>query len=150
MQSKLLHEADGARTFALVLDTGDEAMESLAAFADAEDLDAADFTAIGAFSRAVVAFFDLERKDYEPIPIDEQVEVVSIVGHVTREPGGRNVHAHAVLGKRDGTAVCGHLLEGHVRPTLEVVLTESPALLRRSKDPETGLALIDLHASSGP
>jgi predicted DNA-binding protein with PD1-like motif len=146
VQSKLLHGSDGNRTFALVLDTGDEAMACLSAFADAEDIDAADFTAIGAFSRAVVAFFDLELKDYQPIPVDEQVEVLSIVGHVTRELGGRNVHAHAVLGKRDGTAVGGHLLEGHVRPTLEIVLTESPAHLRRTKDDETGLPLIDLQA----
>jgi predicted DNA-binding protein with PD1-like motif len=144
MQSKLLHESGGARTFALVLDSGDEAMACVGAFADEQDLDAADFTAIGAFSRAVVAFFDLARKEYQPIPIDQQVEVLSIVGHVTREPGGRNVHAHAVLGRRDGTAVGGHLLEGHVEPTLELVLTESPAHLRRRKDEETGLALIDL------
>jgi uncharacterized protein len=144
VQSKLLHETAGIRTFALVLDTGDESMARVAAFAEEQDLDAADFTAIGAFSRAVVAYFDLERKDYQPIPVDEQVEVLSIVGHVTREPGGRNVHAHAVLGKRDGTTVGGHLLEGHVRPTLEVVLTESPAHLRRRKDDETGLALIYL------
>ena len=144
MESKLLHEADGVRTFALVLDTGDEAMASITSFADEQELDAAEFTAIGAFSRAVVAFFDLEEKEYQPIPVDEQVEVLSIVGHVTLEPGGRNVHVHAVLGKRDGTAVGGHLLEGHVRPTLELVLTESPAHLRRSKDDATGLALIDL------
>ena len=146
MQSKLLHEADGVRTFALVLDTDDEAMASLAAFADENDLDAADFTAIGAFSRAVVGYFDLERKDYAPITVDEQVEVLSIVGHVTREPGSRNVHAHVVLGKRDGTAIGGHLLKGHVRPTLEIVLTESPAHLRRTKDAATGLALIDLRS----
>ena len=144
MKSKLLHEAGGARTFALVLDTGDEAMKSLATFADEQELDAADFTAIGAFSRAVIAFFDLEQKDYQPIRVDEQVEVLSIVGHVTLEPGGRNVHVHAVLGKRDGTAVGGHLLEGYVRPTLEIVLTESPAQLRRTKDDATGLALIEL------
>jgi uncharacterized protein len=149
VQSKLLHETDGVRTFALVLDTGDETMGRVSAFADENDLDAADFTAIGAFSRAVVAFFDLEQKDYQPIPVDEQVEVLSIVGHVTREPGGRNVHAHAVLGRRDGTALGGHLLEGHVRPTLEVVLTESPAHLRRRKDEETGLALIDLQRYDG-
>ena len=144
MKSKLLHETGGARTFALVLDTGDETMTSLRTFADEHNLDAADFSAIGAFSRAVVAFFDLEQKDYQPIRVDEQVEVLSIVGHVTLEPGGRNVHAHAVLGKRDGTAVGGHLLEGHVRPTLEIVLTESPAHLHRKKDEATGLALIQL------
>jgi predicted DNA-binding protein with PD1-like motif len=144
MESKVLHEVDGVRTYALVFATGEEAFDGLRKFADDEDLDAADFSAIGAFSAAVVGYFDLERNDYEPIRIEEQVEVLSIVGHVTREPSGRNVHAHCVLGKRDGAAVGGHLLEGHVRPTLEVVLTESPAHLRRSKDEATGLPLIDL------
>jgi predicted DNA-binding protein with PD1-like motif len=51
-----------------------------------------------------------------------------------------------VVGRRDGSTVGGHLLEGHVWPTLEVVLTESPAHLRKKHDPETGLALIDPQA----
>jgi predicted DNA-binding protein with PD1-like motif len=148
VKSKLLHEAGGARTFALVLDAGDEAMQALSKFADEQELDAADFAAIGAFTGAVVAYFDPETKEYEPIRVDEQVEVLSVNGHVTLEPGGRNVHAHAVLGKRDGTTVGGHLLEGHVGPTLEIVLTESPVHLRRRKDDETGLALIDLSVAS--
>jgi len=37
----------------------------------------------------------------------------------------------------------GHLIEGKVRPTLEVILTESPAHLRKRHDLESGLALID-------
>jgi uncharacterized protein len=53
------------------------------------------------------------------------------------------VHAHVVLGRSDGTALGGHLLEVHVWPTLEVVLDESPAHLRKRSDPETGPALID-------
>jgi predicted DNA-binding protein with PD1-like motif len=36
----------------------------------------------------------------------------------------------------------GHLLKAHVRPTLEVVLTESPRHLHKRKDSESGLALI--------
>ena len=47
---------------------------------------------------------------------------------------------------RDGSAKAGHLGEGHVRPTLEVIVTESPAHLRKVKDEETGLALIRLAA----
>ena len=56
--------------------------------------------------------------------------------------GGPALHAHIVVGKSDGTAMGGHLLGGHVRPTLEVALTESPAHLQRAIDPETGLALL--------
>jgi predicted DNA-binding protein with PD1-like motif len=38
--------------------------------------------------------------------------------------------------------MAGHLGEAHVRPTLEVIVTESPAYLRKVKDAATGLALI--------
>jgi len=47
-----------------------------------------------------------------------------------------------VVSRADGTAMGGHLLEAHVRPTLEVVLTESPRHLHKRKDPDSGLALI--------
>jgi predicted DNA-binding protein with PD1-like motif len=52
------------------------------------------------------------------------------------------VHAHAVIGKKDGTAHGGHLLEAHIRPTCEVILTESPIHLQKQIDPESGLVLI--------
>jgi predicted DNA-binding protein with PD1-like motif len=51
---------------------------------------------------------------------------------------------HVVLGKSDATAHGGHLLEAVVRPTLEVILVESPKHLRRRHDPETGLGLIHI------
>ncbi len=52
-----------------------------------------------------------------------------------------SLHIHIVVGTRDGSAKAGILAKGHVRPTLEVVVTESPAR-RKVKDTETGLALI--------
>lgn len=80
-----------------------------------------------------------------PKSTNEQVELLSLLGHITRERTGEpNIHAHVVLGEADGTAVGGHLVEAIVRPTLELILSESPAHLRRRKDPATGLALIDL------
>jgi len=143
MKSALLYEHGGLRTFALVLGTGEEAMSALTAFAAERQLNASHFTAIGAFSRAVVAYFEWSSKDYRQIPIDEQVEVLSLAGDIAREEGKVKVHAHVVLGKSDATAHGGHLVEGHVRPTLEIVVTESPGYLRRRFDPESRLALID-------
>jgi predicted DNA-binding protein with PD1-like motif len=143
MKASLLHEADGRRTFMLVLSSGDEASGCLSSFARDHQLHASHFTAIGAFSSAVVGYFDWEKKDYQKIAIDEQVEVLSLIGDVSLGNGEPKIHAHVVLGKSDGTAHGGHLLSGNVRPTLEVVLTESPAYLRRRYDPESGLALID-------
>jgi predicted DNA-binding protein with PD1-like motif len=149
MQHKLLHEADGQRTFAVILASGDEVMSTLQAFAERERITAAQFTAIGALSDAMLMYFDWEKKDYLRIPVREQVEVASLIGDVAIAPsGGPALHAHVVLGRRDGTALAGHLGAAHVRPTLEVVLTEQPAHLRKVKDPQSGLALIQPAAAS--
>ena len=143
MKSKLIHDAP-PRTYAVVFDTGDEALEQLSAFAREHGLSAAEFTGIGALSDAVLGYFDWQKKDYTRIRVDEQVEVLSLTGNVARADGEPKLHAHIVLGKADGTAHGGHLLEGHVRPTLELIVTESPRHLERRSDPETGLALLRL------
>ncbi|MXP63041.1 DUF296 domain-containing protein [Roseomonas sp. M0104] len=145
MKSKLIHEAHGQRTFVVVLSTGDEVRASLEAFAAQNRLTAGQVSAIGAFQRATVRFFDWESKQYEPIPIEEQVEVVSLNGDIALgEDGKPMLHLHTVLARRDGAALGGDLKEGHVRPTLEVIITESPAHLQRVQDKETGLPLIRL------
>ena len=143
MRWKLINDGP-QRTFALVFGKGDEIVAVLAAFAAEQGLSASQFTGLGALSDVVLGFFDWEAKDYRRIPVHEQVEVVSLVGDVTCGEDKPKLHPHIVVSKSDGTAMGGHLLEGHVRPTLEVIVTESPAHLRRRRDPETGLALIDI------
>jgi uncharacterized protein len=143
MKSTLLHEHQGLRTFAVVLATGDEVVSSITSLATEQHLATTQFTAIGALSRAVVAFFEWESRRYRNIAIDEQVEVLSLLGDITLDEGKPKVHAHVVLGKSDGTAHGGHLGEAVVRPTLEIILTETPKHLRRRFDRESGLPLID-------
>jgi len=116
MKSVVL-EAAGAKTWALIFDKGDEAVSGLTAFAKAEKLGGAHFTAIGAFSEVTL--------------------------DVALDRGEPKVHAHVVVGFADGQARGGHLLSGRVWPTLELVLVESPRHLRKRHDPDTGLALID-------
>ena len=90
-----------------------------------------------------MAWFDWETKKYEPsVTLDEQVELLSLIGNVALKDGKRVIHAHAVVGKRDGTAHGGHLVEAYVRPTCEVVLTASVAPIRKVIDRESGLALL--------
>lgn len=134
-------------TYVLVFETDDEVVSNLVAFATEHRLDAGHFTAIGAFRQATIAFFDWDQKDYKKIPITEQVEVLSMVGNIAQADNGTKVHAHVVLGKADGAAVGGHLMDARVRPTLEVVITESPKHLRRRIDEETGLALIRIDSN---
>jgi uncharacterized protein len=144
MRAKLIQEQQGERTFAVVFDTGDEVLTGLRSFAREANLLGARLTAIGAFQDVTLGYFDPDRKEYLKIPVREQVEVLSLVGDVAQQDGEPKVHAHVVLGRSDGTTRGGHLLEAHVRPTLEVMLVESPEHLRKQHDPESGLALIRL------
>ncbi len=145
MKAKQLVEAGGQKTFALVFNTGDEVMQVLRDYAREKRLAGCHFTAIGAFENAVLGYFDWHKKDYQRIPVREQVEVLSLIGDVAeKENGEPQIHAHVVLGTSEGKALGGHLLEAHVRPTLELILTESPVHLRRRHDPASGLALINV------
>ncbi len=145
MKSQLIHEVAGQRTYAVVLAADDEVIACLTRVAGEAALTAASFTAIGAFRRAELAYFDWDTKRYRPIPVEEQVEVAALIGDIAAGPDGKPaIHIHAVLGKRDGSAVAGHLIKGEVRPTLEIVLSESPAHLRKRHDPASGLSLIAL------
>ena len=145
MKSKLL-QVQPPRAYVIVFDKEEEFITSLTAFAADQLLVGSHFTAIGAFCDVTLGYFDRERKEYKKIPLKEQVEVLSMVGNIAAGEGGPKVHAHVVVGKSDGTAWGGHVLEGHVWPTLELVIEDEPEHLRRHTDAATGLALIDVAA----
>lgn len=142
MKWKLLNET-GLKTYALIFENGDEVMTGLTEFAREKNLKATQFTAIGAFAEAIVTFFDWNQKKYLDIPVNEQTEVLTLAGDIALKEGKPSVHAHVVLGRSDGSTVGGHLAQAMVRPTLEVILHESPEYLRKSFDEETQLFLID-------
>jgi len=144
MKSKLLSRSDTNATYVVIFDTGDEFVAGLTGFAKEQGLDASHFSAVGAFSHAVLGFFDIAAKEYRRIPIEEQVEVLSLDGDIALDNGEPKVHAHVVVGAADGSTRGGHVMEAYVRPTLEVMLEESPAHLKREFDRESGLALISI------
>jgi hypothetical protein len=141
MKSKLINEV-GEKTYAIIFDKGDEVVEGLLSFAREKKVQASHFTAIGALSDITLGYFNWTKKAFDKISVREQVEVLSLVGNIVFDNGDPKLHAHVVIGKSDGTAHGGHLMEGHVRPILEVILVESPSHLHRKTDKETGLALI--------
>lgn len=150
MRSKLL--ADGTeRTYALIFETGDEVVSGILDFARKNRLAGSHLTGIGALHDVTVGYFNWQKRDYKKIPLNEQVEVLSLIGDIAlSDKGEPKLHAHVVVGRSDGSAHGGHLMEAHVRPTLELILVESPRHLRRRPDSETGLALIDIEAEESP
>jgi uncharacterized protein len=141
MRSKLI--ADEPKTFVVVLDTGEEILSSLTNFAKAQSLRGSSFHAIGALSRVELGWFNWESKKYQTaVRFDEQVELLSLIGDIAIKDSEPQIHAHLVVGRADGTAHGGHLLNATVRPTCELILTESPRHLQKQIDPESGIALI--------
>jgi uncharacterized protein len=146
MKAKIVSRSSG-KTHVVVLDSGAEAFSALTRYANEIGIGGASLSAIGAFERAVVGWFDFNTKTYKKIAVDEQCEVLSALGDVAvGDDGKASLHVHIVLGLADGSTRGGHLIEGKVRPTLEAVITETEADLRRRKRPELGIALIDLGA----
>jgi predicted DNA-binding protein with PD1-like motif len=136
----------GEKTYAVVFGKGDEVLSGLTEFADRENIQAAQISAIGAFQHALFGWFDEEQKAFRNIRVDQQVEVCSLLGDIALVAGKPAVHVHGVVALPTGENRGGHLIEAFVWPTLELFLTAWPEPLVKERDAETGLPLFDLHA----
>lgn len=143
MKVQLLKSGLENKEYAVIFAKGDEAFSGLQEFAEKYQIQSAHFTAIGALNEVTLAWFDPQRKMYRRIPIHGQVEVVSMIGDIALYQGKPTVHTHMVVGLPDGTTKGGHVLDAHVSPTLEVMVTVDPIAMHKRLDPETDLTLID-------
>ena len=143
MQVQLLNPGEATKQYAVIFYEGDEAFSGLLEFAGKYNVTSAHFTAIGALSRAMLGWFDPQRKMYKKIAIDGQHEVIGMSGDIALYQGKPVVHTHMVVGSPDGTTLAGHVLAAYVSPTLEVMVTVDPAAMQKRFDPETDLTLID-------
>jgi uncharacterized protein len=101
MKNKLINDVAGAKVFVLVYEPDETFQEPLVSFAAKQHLGAGHFTAIGAFRRATLGYFDRELKDYVKIPVNQQVEVLALSGNLTESAGSDpKIHAHVILGQR--------------------------------------------------
>ena len=130
------------RDHLLVLDPDDEFFASLTDFAKKNRIEGGSFSAIGAFQDATIAYWNRETKEYENIEVAEQVEVLALSGSIAQSSDDVRIHAHAVLGRRYGSTIGGHLMRGVVFPTLEIFVVDYGTRLTRQKDVETGLWLL--------
>jgi hypothetical protein len=100
--------------------------------------------ATGALSAATLGYYDLQKKEYIYLAIDEDVEVASMTGNTAMRGQAPLIHAHAVLSKRDFQTVGGHVHEATVAATLEVVFRAEEARVDRALDADIGLPLMQL------
>jgi uncharacterized protein len=136
--------ASAPRSWIIVFANGDEVMSGLTDWVRGEKIAGAHLSALGAFSSAKFAWFDKDKCAYRDIPVNEQVECVSLTGDVGLVNGHPALHVHGCVAREDGAVRGGHLLEATVFPTLELFLTESQVPLAKKLDLSTNLELFDL------
>lgn len=138
---KPIRSADG--NFLLVFDKGDDLLGELKTFLEKESVRASRLMGIGALRRGVIAYYQREKKDYDRIPVEEQVELTSLLGNSAVDDSGEvKIHIHVNLGRSDGSVIGGHLMEAEVWPTVELVVEPLDAAVVRRMDVATGLPLI--------
>ena len=143
MQVQLLNPGEPTKQYAVIFYQGDEAFSGLLEFAEKYHVTSAHFAAIGALNGATLGWFDPQRKMYKKIHINGQHEVIGMSGDIALYEGKPVVHTHMIVGNPDGTTEGGHVLDAHVSPTLEVMVTVDPVTTQKRFDPATDLTLID-------
>jgi predicted DNA-binding protein with PD1-like motif len=150
LKVKLLSESNGVKDYVLVFADNDEVLSGIAEFAMKYNVKCAHFTAIGAFKKVITGWYDTPKKAYKLNHINQQVELVSLVGNITTLNDRPIVHAHIAVGFSNGKVEGGHLVEAYTFPTVELFLTVEPTPLYKSFEPNIGLYLIDVDANPKP
>lgn len=131
-------------TYVVRLDPGEDIKESLASLCLRDEIGFGWFSGIGSVARAEVGFYSETGRAYEMRPVEGPLEIVSLLGNVTRVDGRPFIHAHISLAGPDPAVVGGHLGDSAVGTSCEITLTRVQDAVRRKKNPETGFAGLDL------
>jgi uncharacterized protein len=108
----MLRQRSGLRPPRTAIDLVDE----LNRLARSQQFGASSFKAIGALSYVRLGWFNWETRQYDiSIELAEQVELLLLIGDIALKGNSPQVHAHATVARRDGSAYGGHLLKAIVR-----------------------------------
>lgn len=131
-------------THVLVMEIGEELVESILHYAEQTKIQAASIQAIGAIRDFELGYYVLDRKEYLRKKVTEIAELISCSGNLAIKENKPFVHVHVSVGLHDFSVIGGHLFSGIVAVTAEVILKPMPEALKRNFNSETGLYLLDL------
>ena len=126
----------------IVLAKGDKIIEKLSEVCRNENILSGFFNGIGAVSQVEMAHFDPAKKQYHSKHMSGALEIVSLIGNITRKDDEVVIHGHISISAEDMLCYGGHLKEAVVGPTCEITLTDLKTTILRTPDKDTGLNLI--------
>ena len=129
------------QTYLLRFDRGEDVITGLKQLCQDNNITAAHLTALGAAEMVELAFYDLDKKEYDTWVVDEVTEIASMVGNVALADGETVIHAHGVFATRERVQA-GHVMQLTAAGTCEVTLTTLPGPITRELNEATGLKLL--------
>jgi len=124
------------------LKAGARIPDDILAIVKREKVVTARIEAIGGVEELRLAYFNRDTRRYEEHDFKEFLEVTGILGNVTLKDGEPFLHIHGTFGRRDLSALAGHVMTASVFPLLEVVITPTKNRALRRFDDELGLNVI--------
>ena len=131
-------------TYFIRLDKGEKVLERLRDFCSKNNIKAGYFFGIGSLDGAELAHYIAKAGKYTYQLYRQPLEIVSMNGNMTMMNNESHIHCHACLSDVNMEAMAGHLKEGIVGATCEIVLVKLDTEINRKYDDFTGLNLMDL------
>ena len=131
-------------TYFVRLDSGERMLETLKNFCSINKIKCGYFFGIGSLDEAELAHYIVRNKKYTSEKYKQPLEMVNLTGNITTMDNEVYLHCHATLSDVQMEAIAGHLKEGIVGATAEIVLIKLDADINRKHDENIGLNLMDL------
>ena len=125
-------------------DRGEKIIETLKNFCAKNKIKCGYFSGIGALGEVELAHYIVENKKYTSKTFKQPLEIVNIAGNITTMGKEVYLHCHITLSDEKMNAIAGHLKEGIIAATCEIVFVKLNSSINRKYDETTGLNLLDL------
>jgi len=138
-QSSCTHLENTTRPFILVLDNGDDLLESIARCAKDAKLSGASFSGLGQVHNPTLAYFSSNPQDKPTLTtFSGYYELASLNGNVSVNGDRYYPHAHAVLADKKFHGIAGHVDSAKVGLTAEITIVPLTGSVERTVDAKTG------------
>lgn len=139
----MVYQVDG-KTIVLVLERGEDIVESVTDIAKEQGGKFGTVSGIGACDDVELNFYNIDTKTYEKKSFEEPLELISLLGNISHIDDKPFAHLHATFGTSTYATLSGHLTKAVVSATAEIVITMTDLDINRKHDEAIGLNLLNL------
>lgn len=151
--------------YTLRLDSNEEFISSVQNFCASNNIKNGWLEAIGSTKELELAYFNVEKKQYDTKLFTEFLEIIIITGNISRKllpssldgsgllthgsqedltpKEGLTLHAHGAFSRSDMSLIAGHVKRCVISATAEIILHVGKGEIKREFDDKTGLYLLN-------